>query len=92
MSWGASSYRLVEMKIRPRRTTIGLLSSVVLPAANSRRLRKARIVGVATGRQRYSIISDGLPTQLPDIDPDETREWVDSFDAVTRTRDRKSVV
>src|ERR1700756_2159148 len=39
---------------------------------------------VASGRQRYSIISDGLPTQLPDIDPDETREWVDSFDSVTR--------
>jgi pyruvate dehydrogenase E1 component len=44
--------------------------------------------GVASGRQRYSIISDGLPTQLPDIDPDETREWVDSFDSVTRTRGR----
>src|SRR6202000_1747211 len=27
-------------------------------------------------------------TQLPDIDPDETREWVDSFDSVTRTRGR----
>jgi pyruvate dehydrogenase E1 component len=43
---------------------------------------------VASGRQRYSIISDGLPTQLPDIDPEETREWVDSFDSVTRTRGR----
>jgi len=43
---------------------------------------------VASGRQRYSIISDGLPTQLPDIDPDETREWVDSFDSVTRSRGR----
>jgi pyruvate dehydrogenase E1 component len=43
---------------------------------------------VAAGRQRYSIISDGLPTQLPDIDPDETREWVDSFDTVVRTRGR----
>jgi pyruvate dehydrogenase E1 component len=51
-------------------------------------MRKARIGGVTTGRQRYSIISDGLPTQLPDIDPDETREWVDSFDSVTRTRGR----
>src|SRR5487761_1190560 len=88
MSQGATSYRLVEMKIRPGRTTIGLFSSVVLPAANSRRMRKARIGGVTTGRQRYSIISDGLPTQLPDIDPDETREWVDSFDSVTRTRGR----
>jgi pyruvate dehydrogenase E1 component len=43
---------------------------------------------VASGRQRYTIISDGLPTQLPDIDPDETREWIDSFDTVTRTRGR----
>ncbi len=43
---------------------------------------------MASGRQRFSIISDGLPTQLPDIDPDETREWVDSFDSVTRTRGR----
>jgi pyruvate dehydrogenase E1 component len=43
---------------------------------------------VAAGRQRFSIISDGLPTQLPDIDPDETREWVESFDNVVRTRGR----
>jgi len=43
---------------------------------------------VAAGRQRFSIISDGLPTQLPDIDPDETREWVESFDDVVRTRGR----
>ena len=34
---------------------------------------------MASGRQQFSIISDGLPTQLPDIDPDETREWVESF-------------
>jgi pyruvate dehydrogenase E1 component len=43
---------------------------------------------VASGRQRFSIISDGLPTQLPDIDPDETREWIESFDTVVRTRGR----
>jgi pyruvate dehydrogenase E1 component len=43
---------------------------------------------VASGRQRFSVISDGLPTQLPDIDPDETREWLDSFDTVVRTRGR----
>jgi pyruvate dehydrogenase E1 component len=43
---------------------------------------------VASGRQRFSIISDGLPAQLPDIDPDETREWIDSFDDVVRTRGR----
>jgi pyruvate dehydrogenase E1 component len=30
---------------------------------------------------RFSIITDGLPNQLPDIDPDETREWLESLDA-----------
>ena len=31
---------------------------------------------------RFSVITDGLPSQLPDIDPDETREWLESLDAV----------
>jgi pyruvate dehydrogenase E1 component len=43
---------------------------------------------VASGRQRFSVISDGLPSQLPDIDPEETQEWIQSFDAVVRTRGR----
>ena len=30
---------------------------------------------MATERKR-PVISDGLPSQLPDIDPDETNEWV----------------
>ena len=30
----------------------------------------------------YSVITDGLPSQLPDIDPGETREWIESLDAV----------
>ena len=30
---------------------------------------------------RPTIISDGLPSQLPDIDPDETSEWLESLDA-----------
>jgi pyruvate dehydrogenase E1 component len=29
-----------------------------------------------------SVISDGLPSQLPDVDADETQEWVESLDAV----------
>src|SRR5919202_3900146 len=29
-----------------------------------------------------SVITDGLPSQLVDTDPDETQEWVDSLDAV----------
>ena len=37
---------------------------------------------------RSPIISNGLPSQLPDIDPDETREWLDSLDAVVDERGR----
>src|SRR6202000_801427 len=43
---------------------------------------------VASGRPQFSIISDGVPTQFPAIDPDETRGWVESFDSVVRTRGR----
>ncbi len=31
---------------------------------------------------RFSVITDGLPSQLPDLDPDETREWLESLDNV----------
>src|SRR3954463_9331806 len=31
---------------------------------------------------RRAIITDGLPSQLPDIDPDETQEWMESLDAI----------
>ena len=33
-------------------------------------------------QERPAIISDGLPSQLPDIDPAETAEWLESLDAV----------
>src|SRR6188474_184037 len=36
---------------------------------------------VASERKR-PVISDGLPSQLPDIDPEETNEWVESLDGV----------
>ena len=41
-----------------------------------------------------SVIHEGLPTQLPDIDPDETSDWIDSFDAMLdeRGRDRARYV
>jgi pyruvate dehydrogenase E1 component len=32
--------------------------------------------------ERISVIRDGLATHLPDTDPDETAEWLESFDAV----------
>src|SRR4051794_6824842 len=35
----------------------------------------------STGSPR-AVITDGLPSQLPDTDPDETQEWLDSLDAV----------
>jgi len=31
---------------------------------------------------RSSVIHEGLPTQLPDVDPEETQEWLDSLDAL----------
>jgi pyruvate dehydrogenase E1 component len=43
---------------------------------------------VSTERKR-PVISDGLPSQLPDIDPEETTEWVDSLDGVIDERGAK---
>ncbi len=34
------------------------------------------------------MIHEGLPTQLPDIDPDETQDWLASFDALLKERGR----
>ncbi|MFZ0325066.1 MAG: pyruvate dehydrogenase (acetyl-transferring), homodimeric type [Actinomycetes bacterium] len=34
------------------------------------------------GRERPPLISSGLPTQLVDVDPEETQEWRDSLDSV----------
>ncbi|WP_028661050.1 pyruvate dehydrogenase (acetyl-transferring), homodimeric type [Nocardioides insulae] len=36
-----------------------------------------------------AVIHEGLPTQLPDIDPEETRDWLDSFDAMLDQRGRQ---
>jgi pyruvate dehydrogenase E1 component len=44
---------------------------------------------VASGRERLTVISDGLPSQLPDIDPSETAEWLESLDAVVREQGRE---
>ncbi|WP_367650412.1 pyruvate dehydrogenase (acetyl-transferring), homodimeric type [Nocardioides sp. zg-DK7169] len=34
------------------------------------------------------MIHEGLPTQLPDIDPDETADWLASFDSLVEERGR----
>src|SRR3954462_12252491 len=39
--------------------------------------------------QPPSVITDGLPSQLVDTDPDETQEWVDSLDAVVENAGRE---
>ena len=38
--------------------------------------------------ERFSVITDGLPSQLPDIDPDETKEWLESLDTVINVAGR----
>ena len=40
-------------------------------------------------RQRPAVIHEGLPTQLPDIDPDETQEWLESLDEMIDDRGRE---
>ncbi|WP_327038534.1 pyruvate dehydrogenase (acetyl-transferring), homodimeric type [Micromonospora maris] len=43
---------------------------------------------MATERKR-PVITAGLPSQLPDIDPEETSEWVESLDGVIDERGAK---
>ncbi|GAB3866230.1 pyruvate dehydrogenase (acetyl-transferring), homodimeric type [Nocardioides maradonensis] len=43
----------------------------------------------ATSGSAPSVIHEGLPTQLPDIDPDETQDWIASFDALVDERGRE---
>src|SRR6478736_5257317 len=43
---------------------------------------------VSTERKR-PVISDGLPSQLLDIDPEETAEWIESLDGVIDERGAK---
>ena len=38
--------------------------------------------------ERFNVISDGLPSHLPDVDPAETKEWLDSLDAVVDSAGR----
>ncbi len=35
-----------------------------------------------SGLSRHHLIRDGFAAQFPDADPEETREWLDSFDAM----------
>jgi len=44
---------------------------------------------VASGSDRNPIIIGGLPIQVPDFDPEETQEWLDSLDAAVDERGRE---
>src|SRR5690625_2322056 len=41
-----------------------------------------------SGAERPPVIHEGLPTQLPDIDPEETNEWVASLDEMVNEKGR----
>jgi pyruvate dehydrogenase E1 component len=43
---------------------------------------------LARGRDNQCVIFDGYSYQVPDIDPTETSEWIDSFDAIVESRGR----
>ena len=42
---------------------------------------------MASGSDRNPIIMGGLPSQVPDLDPEETQEWLDSLDAAVARDD-----
>ncbi len=42
----------------------------------------------AASEHHPPVIHEGLPTQLPDIDPEETQEWLDSLDALLDEKGR----
>ena len=44
---------------------------------------------MASGSDRTPIIIGGLPSQVPDFDPEETSEWLDSLDAAVDERGRE---
>ena len=45
--------------------------------------------GASARADRRAVIHEGLPTQLPDIDQEETQEWVDSLDSLIDERGRE---
>jgi pyruvate dehydrogenase E1 component len=43
---------------------------------------------VARASDHPTVIHEGMPTQLPDIDPDETQEWLESLDDMIQEKGR----
>src|SRR5947208_2988310 len=58
-----------------------------VPHGRELRARPGDRVALDTERREHGeVIFDGFSRQLPDIDPEETSEWLDSFDAVVDAR------
>ncbi|MGO9910915.1 MAG: pyruvate dehydrogenase (acetyl-transferring), homodimeric type, partial [Acidimicrobiales bacterium] len=51
-------------------------------------MRTLRPDGERVGARIEAVIFDGYSHQVPDIDPEETTEWLDSFDSVVEGRGR----
>src|SRR5262245_35090286 len=52
------------------------------PPATCRQRRREKGHTIVAAREEAGPILNGIPSQLPDIDPDETKEWLDSLDGV----------
>src|SRR6266487_1733584 len=80
---GWAAYRRVEMTCSPSAYDYGCRR----PASSTGDVTNSRENRHVTP-DRFSIITDGLPSQLPDVDPDETREWLESLDTVINVAGR----
>ena len=62
---------------------------VLRTACDDGRVSRRHTSDTGTTQPPAAVIHEGLPTQLPDIDPDETQEWLESFDAMVDERGRE---
>jgi pyruvate dehydrogenase E1 component len=53
------------------------------------RQRRNSVASASDRSDRNPIIIGGLPSQVPDFDPEETQEWLDSLDAAVDERGRE---
>ena len=77
----------------PSRPTRRVNFAAVGSACNDERVTEETTPTSGTDTKRSgtipTVIHEGLPTQLPDIDPDETNDWIDSFDSLVDERGRE---
>ncbi|MEJ7650836.1 MAG: pyruvate dehydrogenase (acetyl-transferring), homodimeric type [Nakamurella sp.] len=66
-------------------------SAPSVSAASTSQNGSPRVGGatVGDGPELHTSLIDGLAAQLPDLDPEETEEWLDSFDSLVSTGGRQ---